>query len=125
MIAMTVKLIPLENTTPREIRALRNEVEDAVRRMRGVGCVAPIHTDAPVGSKGIAEDVGAFLVGIPPSIIAGVLESIKAILLRPAQPQTKVKITAAGIELEFDPKRVSLDEMATFVDRLRATGSSV
>jgi hypothetical protein len=80
--------------------------------------VSGIYTDAPDGAKGIAEDIGAFLVGIPPTLISGVLETIKAILSRPGQPPTHVIVKLDSVELSFDPKRVSVDEMAKLVKQI-------
>jgi hypothetical protein len=124
MTVFAIKLIPLADTSPRELSALRSEAEEAVRRLRNVGHVGSIYTDAPLGSKGVAEDIGAFLVGIQPALITGVLETIKAVLLRPAQPQTKIKVEGNGVELIFDPRHLSLDEVANFVERVRAKSNT-
>jgi hypothetical protein len=119
MITMTVRLAPVGNTTPSELRNLRHQTEVAVRQLRDVNDVSSIYTDAPNGAKGIAEDIGAFLVGIPPTLIASVLETVKAILSRPGQPLTHVVVRLDSVELSFDPKRVSVDEMAKLVNQIR------
>ena len=120
-----VRLVPVGNTTKREITILRTEVQDAVDRLGGVERVAPVQSETPEGAKGVADDAAAFLVGLPPGLISGVFETIKGVLTRPAQPPAKVKVTAAGVELEFDPHRISLDDMAQFVERIRLKGSVV
>ena len=37
---------------------------------------------------------------------------------------TEVELSAGGIKLKFDPKTVSLDEMAAFVKKLQAAPGS-
>lgn len=120
---ITVALVPVGNTTEREIAALKEEVQDAVRRVRGVEDVVPGRSDAPEGAKGLGEEVGAFLVGVPPNIISGVVETVRAVLTRAAQPHAEVEITAQGVKLKFDPRHVSLEDMAGFVERIRPNGN--
>jgi len=124
MVEITVVLIPVGKTTEREVAALRTEVQGAVQRLRGVERVGPVRSQAPEGAKGVAEAVGAFLVGLPAGAVSDVFDVIKGVLTRPAQPPAKVKVTADDVELEFDPRRVSLDDMASFVERLRPKGAA-
>ena len=121
---ITITLVPMGKTSEREIAALRARVQGAVERLRGVREVMPVRSDTPEGAKGVAATVGAFLVGVAPEVVAGVFETIKAVLARPAQPPAEVKVTAAGVELEFDPRRMSLDDMAIFVERIRPKGGA-
>jgi hypothetical protein len=116
---ITVRLLPVGNTTPWEIVALRTEVQDAVESLRGVERVIPVQGNAPEGARGIAHEIAAFLVALPSGIIPGVFQIIKSVVTRPAQPPVKVKVSAVGVDLEFDPGRISLDEMAQFVEQLR------
>jgi hypothetical protein len=114
-----VNLVPIGNTTEKEIAASRIEVQAAVERLRGVERVTLVQGKAPEGAKGVATDFAAFLVSLPPSVISGLFETIRSVLTRPAQPPAKVKITADGVDLEFDPRRISLGDMAQFVKQLR------
>ena len=123
MVEITVSLVPVGNTTTREIAKLRTEVQDAAHRMRGVERVAPVMIKTPEGSKGIGEAIDALFVAVPASMITSLFDLIKAVLLRPGQPkEVEVEVTAIGAKLKFDPRRVSLDEMAAFVKQIRPGG---
>lgn len=116
---ITVALVPVDKTTEREIDALRDEVQSAVRRVHGVERVGPVRSQAPDGAKGLAESVGAFLVGLPTGVISGALDVVKGVLTRPGQPPVKVEVTAQGVKLEFDPRRISPSALAEFIERVR------
>ena len=120
MAEFTITLVPAGNTTPREVAGLQDEVQGALERMRGVERVARVRTEAPEGAKGVAELLGAILVGIPPGMMTGVFDVLKGILTRPAQLMTEVEIGAGTVKIKFDPKTVSLDDLQAFVAKVKA-----
>lgn len=118
---ITVTLSPAGNTTRRELAALASESAQALRGLRDVAGVAPVRGVAPDGAKGMAEELGAFVLSLQPAAITGAFGVLRAVLARAPDTPTKVKITAAGgIELEFDPRRTTTEQMAELVTRLRA-----
>ena len=116
---LTVDLIPLGNTTEREISAMRGNLRQAMLRMRGVAEVTAVQTEAPEGAKGIGEALGALLVGVAPNVVSGVFDTIKAIVGRPGPAMAEVEITAGTVKLKFDPRSVTPADMAAFVERVR------
>ena len=122
MAEFTITLVPVGNTTPREVAGLQAEVQDALERVHGVERVTRVqHRESPEGAKGVAEVLGALLVGIPPGLITGVFDVLKGVLTRPAQPMTEVEINGAvTVKIKFDPKTVSLDELQAFVAKVKA-----
>jgi hypothetical protein len=100
-VELTVGLLPLGNTTKEEIADLSADVQDEVEQLRDVERVSPVWRANPDGAKGLGQDIAAFLLEVPPTMISGVFEIIKAVLTRPGQPPAKVKVTAMSVEIEF------------------------
>ena len=68
---ITVTLSPAGNTTRRELAALASESAQALRGLRDVAGVAPVRGVAPDGAKGMAEELGAFVLSLQPAAITG------------------------------------------------------
>lgn len=60
---LEIRLRPAGTTTVREVAELSAEVQDTLRRHREVERVSSRPETAPEGAKGVAEAIGAFLVG--------------------------------------------------------------
>src|SRR5258706_435525 len=84
---------------------------DALRRHREVEQVAAQRETAPEGAKGIAEALGAFLVGLPPGAISGVFDLLKGVLVRAPETPVTVEISSGSTKLTFDPRRVTPAQM--------------
>jgi hypothetical protein len=119
---LTVSLVPLGNTTEREIAILTQEVRDALRRVPGIEALEPVYKEAPDGTKGgFFEEVGSFLLTATPTALKLLLPLLKSILMRPGQPMTEVVVKERNSEVhfKFNPKDVSIQDLVDNVLRLR------
>src|SRR5258705_13285325 len=121
---LQIALKPAGTTTQRELAALSTEVQDALRRHREVERVASQRETAPEGAKGIAEALGAFLVGLPPGAVSGVFDLLKGVLVRAPETPVTVEISSGSTKLAFDPRRVTPAQMAELVERMRRAGGT-
>jgi hypothetical protein len=121
---LEIALRPAGTTTVREVAELSAEVQDTLRRHREVERVASRPETAPEGAKGVAEAIGAFLVGIPPAAITGVFDLLKGLLVRAPETPVTVEVSSGSVKLSFDPRRVTAAEMAKLVAKLRPAGAS-
>ncbi|HKZ08908.1 MAG TPA: hypothetical protein VJU81_25795 [Methylomirabilota bacterium] len=109
-------LAQLEQATAR----LRREVRDLP--VANVGPV--VATSAPTGAKSGPEAVaiGAIAVSLAPHVIAPLFDLLKGWMNRNPGVATKIKYQSAKgdqVELEFDPERMSREEIAGLVETLR------
>lgn len=110
-------LAQLEQATAR----LRREVRDLP--VANVGPV--IATSAPIpGAKAGPEAVaiGAIAVSLAPHVIGPLFDLLKGWMNRNPGVATKIKYQSAKgdqVELEFDPARMSREEIAGLVDTLK------
>jgi hypothetical protein len=120
---LEIILKPAGTTTRREVAALSVDIQEALLRQRDVERVAARPGIAPPGAKGVAEAIGAFLVGIPPTAITGVFELLKGLLGRAPTAPVTVEVAAGTVKLSFDPRNVTPAEMAELVAKLRPAGA--
>lgn len=120
---LSLQITAVGDATAREISAASQEVRDALERLPGVARIAPQRVPAPDHAKGALVDaLGGLALSVAPAVLQAVLQSLQAVLSR--QPQsTKVLIqTKDGqVSFEFDPKRISLQELVGAAERLGAT----
>jgi hypothetical protein len=121
---LQIALKPAGTTTQRELAGLSTEVQDALRRHREVERVASQRETAPEGAKGIAEALGAFLVGLPPGAVSGVFDLLKGVLVRAPETPVTVEVSSGSTKLTFDPRRVTPEQMAELVERMRRAGGT-
>jgi hypothetical protein len=114
-----IDILPEGDTTHGEIAELCRTLRTDVGRMPEVDSVSPPTGTAPDEAKGLAEEAGSFLMGLPAGAVTAVLQLIKAIVSRHGQPPVKIKITARSTEVSFDPGRISAEELAALAERLR------
>ena len=100
---------------------LRREVRELP--VANVGSVLST-SPAPSGAKAGAETVaiGAIAVSLAPHVIAPLFDLLKGWMNRNPGLATKIKYQSAKgeqVELEFDPGRMSKEEIAGLVDELR------
>jgi hypothetical protein len=105
--------------TKREVVALSGDIGDALYRGRKADRVEPVVASAPESTKGLGSVIGSLLVGLPSEAITGVFDIIKSVASRPGQPPFVIKMTRDTIEVSFDPRRITPDEVARLAKQLR------
>jgi hypothetical protein len=119
---LSFQITPVGDTTSREISAASQELRGVIERIPGVARVEPQRIPAPDHAKGVLVDaLGAFALSVAPAVLKAVLQALQTVLSRQPQP-TKVLIqTKDGqVSFEFDPKKISLQELVSAAERLRA-----
>jgi hypothetical protein len=119
---LSLQISPIGDTTAREISAASQEVRDVLERLRGVERIGPQRVPAPDQTKGgLADLLGGLALSVAPAVLKTVLQALQTVLSR-QPPATKVliKTTDGQVSFEFDPKRISLPELVSAVERLRA-----
>ena len=90
-----------------------------------VANVGPVvSSSTPRGAKSGAETMalGAILVSLAPSVVPPLLDLLKGWMNRNPGVATKIRYHSASgeqLEVEFDPNRMSREELAGLVDTLR------
>lgn len=120
---ISVGVVAVGDTSLREVAELTDELREAVGRVRGVGAVDEIQTQAPGGAKGVGQMLGAFLVSLPAGLVPAVLEIIKSVVSRPSQPPVQIELTAGSAKVSFDPRQIKPADLATLVEALRPKGA--
>lgn len=123
---LALRIIPLGDTTSREISAASQELREMLERLPGVAQVAPQRVPAPDHAKGVLVDLlGALDLFIVPDVLKAVLQTVQAVLSRqPATTKFLIETKDGKISFEFDPKRTSLDKLVEAAERLRAATPS-
>ena len=117
---LSLQIVPVGNTTAREISAASQELRGALERLQGVARVEPHRVAAPDHAKGgLVEALGGLLVSVAPGVLSGLMQALQTVLSY--HPATKVLIqTKDGqVSFEFDPKKISLKELVNAAQRLR------
>ena len=119
---LSLQISPAGDTTAREISAASQEVRDVLERLPGVERIEPHRVPAPDGAKGALVDaLGGLALSVAPAVLKAVLQTLQTVLSR--QPTaTKVLIQTKGgkVSFEFDPKKISLQELVSAAERLGA-----
>ena len=122
---ITITIVPEGDTLDTEITRLTTDVRRALEARPEVDEVRPPTMPGPEGSKvGEAIALGALLVAVAPVALAGIINLVRDYLNRPAAPATKVKVKVgdSDIEIEFDPREITPDQLGDLVARLRDAG---
>ena len=118
----SLQINPVGDTTAREISAASQEVRDVLERLSGVERIAPQRVPAPDQTKGgLVDLLGGLALSVAPAVLKAMLQALQTVLSR--QPTaTKVLIQTKGgqVSFEFDPKRISLQELVSAAERLGA-----
>jgi hypothetical protein len=117
---VSLQITPAGDTTSREISNASQDLRDALERLQGVAQIEIPDVAAPDHAKGVGTAIGGFLVSLAPAALKAMMQALKTVLS--PHPPTKVMIqTKDGkFSFEFDPKKVSLQELVNAADRLRA-----
>jgi hypothetical protein len=122
---LSLRIIPAGDTTAREISATTQDVRDVLERLPGVSAVAPEQVAAPDRAKGgVVDALGSLALSVAPAALQGLLQLLQSMLA--PRPQTKFALqTKDGqISFEFDPRKISLQEMVDAAQQLRGAPSS-
>jgi hypothetical protein len=107
----SLQISAVGNTTAREISAASQEER-----------IGPQRVAAPDQTKGgLVDLLGGLALSVAPAVLKAVLQALQTVLSR-QPPATKVLIqTKDGqVSFEFDPKRLSLQELVGAAERLGA-----
>jgi hypothetical protein len=118
----SLQISAVGNTTAREISAASQEVREVLERVPGVERIGPQRVAAPDQTKGgLVDLLGGLALSVAPAVLKAVLQALQTVLSR-QPPATKVLIqTKDGqVSFEFDPKRLSLQELVGAAERLGA-----
>jgi hypothetical protein len=119
---LSLQITPVGDTTAREISAASQEVRDVLERLPGVVRIEPERVSAPDHAKGALVDaLGGFALSLAPDMLKAALQAVLTVLTR-QPPATKVLIQTKDGQLsfEFDPKRISLQELVSAAERFGA-----
>jgi hypothetical protein len=119
---LSLQISPVGNTTAREISVASQEVRNILERLPGMERIEPQRVPAPDQTKGgLVDLLGGLALSVAPTVLKAVLQALQTVLSR--QPSaTKVLIQTKGgqVSFEFDPKRISLQELVSAAERLGA-----
>ena len=119
---LSLQISPVGNTTAREVSAAAQEVRDILERLPGVERIEPQRVPAPDQTKGgLVDLLGGLALSVAPAVLKAVLQALQTVLSRQSSV-TKVLIQTKGgqVSFEFDPKRISLQELVSAAERLGA-----
>jgi hypothetical protein len=119
---LSLQISPVGDTTAREISAASQEVRNTLERLPGVERISPQRVPAPDQTKGgLIDLLGGLALSVAPAVLKAVLQALQTVLSR-QPPATKVLIQTKGgqVSFEFDPKRISLQELVSAAERLGA-----
>ncbi len=113
------------DTTPREISWLSLELREVLERLPGVERVEPHRVGAPGGAKGfMADALGSLAVSLAPTVVKALFQTLQSVLSRqPAATKVSIETKDGKFNFEFDPKKVSLQELVSAAERLGAAPS--
>ena len=117
-----LQITPIGDTTAREISAASQELRDVLERLPGVERIEPGRVPVPDHAKGaLVDELGGFALSFAPAVLKAVLQTLQAVLSRqPASTKILIKARDEEFNFEFDPKKISLQELVSAAERLGA-----
>jgi len=117
-----LQITPVGDTTSREISVASQELRDVLEHLPGVARIEPHRIPAPDHAKGALGDaLGGFALSFAPTVLKAVLQTLQAVLTRqPALTKILIKTRDEKFNFEFDPKKISLQELVCAAERLGA-----
>lgn len=116
---ISVGVIAAGSASLREVAELTDELREAVGRLNGVSFADLIEAPTPGGAKGVGQVLGAFLVNLPAGVLPGIIEVLKSVAARPAQPPVTIELTTGSSKVSFDPRQVKPADLAVLCEALR------
>jgi hypothetical protein len=119
---VVLQITPTGDTTSREISSASQELRDALEHLPGIARIEPHRVPAPEHAKGALVDaLGSLALSFVPAVLKAVLQTLQAVLLRqPASTKILIKTRDEKFSFEFDPKKISLQELVCAAERLGA-----
>lgn len=118
---LSLHITAIGDTTAREVSSASEDLRLTLERLPGVARIAPRKVPAPDGAKGgLVSAIGELVVSLAPTALKEAMQVVLATLAQ--RPPTKVLIESKDgkVSFEFDPKRISLQELVAAAERLRA-----
>jgi hypothetical protein len=117
-----LQITPVGDTTSREISAASQELRDVLEHLPGVVRIEPYRVSAPDHAKGaLVDTLGSLALSLAPTVLKAVLQTLQAVLSRqPASTKILIKTRDETFNFEFDPKKISLQELVSAAERLGA-----
>jgi len=122
---LSLQITAVGDTTAREISAASRNVRDVLEHLSGVAHIEPERVPAPDRSKGgLVDAIGSFVLSVAPTVLRAAMQALQTVLS--SHPATKVLIKTkdSQVSFEFDPKKISLQELVSAAERLRAAAPS-
>jgi hypothetical protein len=119
---VSLQISPVGDTTAREVSAASHEVRDVLARLPGVERIEPQRVPAPDQTKGgLVDLLGGLAVSVAPAVLKAVLQALQTVLSRqPTATKVLIQTKDGQVSFEFDPKRISLQELVSAAERLGA-----
>ena len=119
---LSLQISPVGNTTAREVSAAAQEVRDILERLPGVERIEPQRVPAPDQTKGgLVDLLGGLALSVAPAVLKAVLQALQTVLSRqPLATKVLIQTKDGQVSFEFDPKRISLQELVSAAERLGA-----
>ena len=117
-----LQIAPVGDTTSREISAASQELRDVLEHLPGVARIEPHRVPAPDHAKGALVDaLGGIALSFAPTALKALLQTLQTVLSRqPASTKILIKTGGEEFDFEFDPKKISLQELVSAAERLSA-----
>jgi hypothetical protein len=116
---LTLRILPENDATPREVAVATTAARNALERVRGVSRVDAVRVAAPEQAKGIAALLGQLAVSVAPGAVQSALQTVGTVLSRQAPTKLEIEHKDTKFRFEFDPRRTSLQELVDAAERLR------
>ena len=117
-----LQITPVGDTTSREISAASQELRDVLEHLPGFSRIEPLRVPAPDHAKGALVDaLGGIALSFAPTALKALLQTLQTVLSRqPASTKILIKTGGEEFDFEFDPKKISLQELVSAAERLSA-----
>jgi hypothetical protein len=117
---LSLRSVPVGDTTSRKISAASQELRDVLENLPGVARIEPHRVPAPDHAKGALVDaLGGLALSCAPAVLKAVLQALQAVLLlQPASTTVLIETRDGKFNFEFDPKKISLQELVGAAERL-------
>jgi hypothetical protein len=116
---ISVGVIAAGATSHREVAELTDELREVVSRLNGISSADLVEAATPGGAKGVGQILGALLVNLPAGVLPGIIEVLKSVAARPAQPPVIIELTTGSAKVSFDPKQIKPADLAALCEALR------
>jgi hypothetical protein len=113
---LSLQIVPVGDTTSREISAASQELRDVLENLPGVARTEPHRVPAPDHATGALVDaLGGFALSCAPAILKAVQQALQAALShQPASTKVLIETRDGKFNFEFDPQKISLQNWSAW-----------